>query len=90
MIARIEVRGLVQGVGYRWFACKEARRLGVAGWVRNREDGTVEVAASGSDAAVRELIARLERGPAGARVDEVRELPAAGLDDLPEHFDVRR
>jgi acylphosphatase len=90
VIVRVEVRGLVQGVGFRWFASKEARRLGVAGWVRNRDDGCVEVAASGSEDAVRELIARLERGPAGARVDEVRELPADGMDSLPDPFDVRR
>ena len=90
MIARLEVRGLVQGVGYRWFASTEARRLGVAGWVRNLENGSVEIAASGSEDAVCALIARLKRGPAGARVDEVRELPAAGLSELPEPFDVRR
>lgn len=89
VIARVEVRGLVQGVGFRWFARNEARRLGIAGWVRNREDGSVEVAASGGDEAVRALIARLQRGPSGSRVDEVRELPSAGLDELPEPFDVR-
>ncbi len=90
MIVRLEVRGLVQGVGFRWFVTKEARRLGVAGWVRNREDGSVEVAASGSEAAVQELRTRLERGPPGARVDAVRDLPVHEPDDLPESFNVRR
>ncbi len=90
MIVRLEVRGLVQGVGFRWFVTKEARRLGVAGWVRNREDGSVEVAASGSEAAVQALRARLEQGPPGARVDAVRDLPVPGHDELPELFDVRR
>jgi acylphosphatase len=83
MIARnYIVRGRVQGVGFRWFVDYEARQLGLAGWVRNNLDGTVEVLAIGSQEQQSALRGKLERGPRAARVDEVRESPAepvAGL-----------
>ena len=83
MIARnYIVRGRVQGVGFRWFVDYEARQLGLAGWVRNNLDGTVEVLAMGSEEQHSALRSKLQRGPRAARVDEVRELPAepvAGL-----------
>jgi acylphosphatase len=83
MIARnYIVRGRVQGVGFRWFVDYEARQLGLAGWVRNNLDGTVEVLAIGSQEQHSALRGKLERGPRAARVDEVRESPAepvAGL-----------
>ena len=69
MARRAVVRGRVQGVGFRYFAERAARSLGVRGWVRNRPDGTVETVAEGDDTAVTEYLARLERGPAGRRVD---------------------
>jgi acylphosphatase len=76
------VRGRVQGVGFRWFVDHEARQLGLAGWVRNNIDGTVEVLAMGSEEQHAALLAKLQRGPRASRVDEVRQLPAelvAGL-----------
>ena len=76
------VRGRVQGVGFRWFVDHEARTLGLAGWVRNNLDGTVEVLAMGAAEQHAALLAKLQRGPRASRVDEVRELPAepvAGL-----------
>jgi acylphosphatase len=83
MIARSYiVRGRVQGVGFRWFVDHEARQLGLAGWVRNNIDGTVEVLAMGSADQHAALLAKLQRGPRAARVDEVQQLPAepvAGL-----------
>jgi len=83
MIARnYIVSGRVQGVGFRWFVDYEARQLGLAGWVRNNLDGTVEVLAIGSREQHSALRGKLERGPRAARVDEVRESPAepvAGL-----------
>jgi acylphosphatase len=83
MIARSYiVRGRVQGVGFRWFVDHEARTLGLAGWVRNNLDGTVEVLAMGTEAQHAALLAKLQRGPRASRVDEVRQLPAepvAGL-----------
>jgi acylphosphatase len=83
MIARrFIVRGRVQGVGFRWFVDNEARQLGLAGWVRNNVDGTVEALAMGTEHQLAMLRNRLERGPRAARVDEVQEIPAepvAGL-----------
>jgi len=68
---RFVVRGRVQGVGFRWFVLKQARALGLAGWVRNLEDGTVEVVADGAPAAIEQLARQLASGPAAARVTEV-------------------
>jgi acylphosphatase len=85
---RAVVHGRVQGVGFRWFAERNARSLGVSGWVRNRSDGTVETVAEGDEKAVGEYLARLSRGPAGSRVDQVvvEDAAAEGL----SAFEVRR
>jgi acylphosphatase len=72
---RVEVIGAVQGVGFRWFAREAARRLDLAGWVRNRDDGSVEITVEGDDAAVERFLTQVERGPRGARVDELRRHP---------------
>jgi len=68
---RALVRGRVQGVGFRDAAVRRARSLGVLGWVRNREDGAVEVHAEGAPAAVEALVAFLREGPRGADVTGV-------------------
>jgi DNA ligase D-like protein (predicted 3'-phosphoesterase) len=65
---RAVVRGGVQGVGFREAALVEARRLGVMGWIRNEEDGTVLVHAEGPELAVEELASFLGDGPPAARV----------------------
>ena len=66
------VRGRVQGVNFRTFAASHARRLGLAGWVRNLTDGAaVEVYAEGARTAVEKLLERLRGGPGMARVDGV-------------------
>ena len=85
-----EVIGKVQGVGFRWFVREAARRANLAGWVRNRTDGRVEIAASGPENAVAELVAAARNGPPGARVDHIGELSTDGLDDLPRPFTVMR
>jgi acylphosphatase len=83
MIARrYIVRGRVQGVGFRWFVDYEARQLGLAGWVRNNMDGSVEVLAMGSEQQHSALRDKLHDGPRAARVDDVKELPAEPIAGL--------
>ncbi len=67
------VQGRVQGVGFRWFVNREAGALGLRGWVRNTEDGHVEVVAAGDGDQLAELRAALERGSRGSRVDRILE-----------------
>ena len=68
---RYIVRGRVQGVGFRWFVEREAHILGIAGWVRNNHDGSVEVLAQGTRDQLSGLHSRLREGPRAARVDGV-------------------
>jgi acylphosphatase len=77
---RASVRGRVQGVGFRAFAAREARRLGVNGWVRNEPDGSVLILAEGEDAAADAFLAWLRHGPSSAHVRSVDPewLTAAG------------
>jgi acylphosphatase len=65
------VRGRVQGVYFRAAAQREARRLGLSGWVRNRPDGSVEILAEGEEQAIRELYGWAQKGPSAARVERV-------------------
>jgi acylphosphatase len=66
------IRGRVQGVGFRYSACHEARRLGLSGWVRNTPEGDVELWAEGSGEKLNTLLRWLRRGPPGARVESVQ------------------
>lgn len=66
------VTGRVQGVSFRAWTREQAERLGVAGWVRNKPDGSVEAVISGSDDAVSALIGALHNGPMMAKVDDLR------------------
>jgi acylphosphatase len=76
---RVTVRGRVQGVGFRAATAREARHLGLSGWVRNLLEGDVEVEAAGDDAQVDALVAWLRHGPPPARVTgiDVADLPIA-------------
>jgi len=85
---RAVVRGRVQGVGFRFYAERSARALGVFGWVRNRPDGSVESFVEGEEDAVAEYLRRLERGPAGSRVEGV-DVEAADSTGA-ESFEIRR
>jgi acylphosphatase len=82
---RYLVRGRVQGVGFRWFVEREAHMLGIAGWVRNNHDGSVEVLAQGTRDQLSGLHSRLREGPRAARIDAVEvsdESPTAGLNSF--------
>jgi len=79
---RYVVRGRVQGVGFRFFVEREAHMLGVAGWVRNNYDGTVEVLAMGTREQLMGLRSRLREGPRAARVDAVDESDAKPIPGL--------
>ncbi len=83
------VRGRVQGVGFRWFVRETATALGLAGRVRNRSDGTVEVEAEGDDAAIADLRRELAKGPRGAAVEAVDEL-SPGAQPLERPFSIER
>jgi acylphosphatase len=84
---RLVVRGRVQGVWFRESMRREAEALGVAGWVRNRLDGTVEAVVEGEPEAVRRLVRWAHRGPEAAQVTAVEE-SEADLGDL-QRFEKR-
>jgi len=68
----VTIKGRVQGVGFRYSLRERARSRAIAGWVRNNPDGSVEAVFEGAPEAVDALVAWCHRGPAGARVDDVR------------------
>ncbi|MGZ4814521.1 MAG: acylphosphatase [Terriglobales bacterium] len=76
------VRGRVQGVGFRWYVEREAQTLGIAGWVRNRSDGTVEVLAQGTRDQLFALRSKLQQGPRASRVDDVEEVESEVQHDM--------
>ena len=86
----LEIRGRVQGVGFRWFIVEKAEQLNLAGWVRNRRDGCVEIAAAGPADALKQLDAAARQGPRGALVEEVRDLGAVAAESLPRPFEIAR
>ena len=86
----LEVRGRVQGVGFRWYVMRIARELGLAGWIKNRPDGIVELAAAGERAGLAKLEAAVSAGPPGARVEEVRNLGGIAPDSLEVPFGIAR
>ncbi|MEX0827167.1 MAG: acylphosphatase [Acidimicrobiia bacterium] len=74
---RVVVAGRVQGVGFRWSTRRAAERIGVTGWVRNREDGAVEAHIEGPAERVAAMVAWLEQGPAEAKVASVETAEAS-------------
>jgi acylphosphatase len=78
-IVRVRVAGRVQGVSYRAWTCREARRLQLTGWVRNRLDGTVEALFVGAAEDVAAMIEACRRGPRLAWVESV------AVDEAAEH-----
>lgn len=77
----LTIRGRVQGVGFRAFIERQAIERALDGWVRNRQDGSVEAVLAGASHAVEAVLGACRQGPPGARIEdlEVREEEAAGL-----------
>ena len=73
MVCHYLVKGRVQGVGFRWFVQREASGIGLKGWVRNTDEGHVEIVAAGEPEDLAELKAVLRKGSRGSRVDAVIE-----------------
>ena len=73
MVIHYLVKGRVQGVGFRWFVQREAAEIGLRGWVRNTDQGHVEVVAAGKPKELAELKDALRKGSRGSRVDAVAE-----------------
>jgi acylphosphatase len=84
----VTVVGRVQGVGFRMFAFDRARALQLQGWVANESGGSVRVVAEGSEADLLRLLAAVREGPAGGRVDDVRESWSDATGGLPP-FSIR-
>ena len=87
---RYFVSGMVQGVGYRYFARQAAQRLGLAGYVKNLRDGRVEVYAIGPACSLASLRTALDRGPQGASVSGVTEEDTTIDPKFADRFSVER
>jgi len=85
-VVHIEVAGKVQGIGFRGFVQEQARVLQLAGWVRNLSSGNVEIAASGTEDAIRSLLSAVRVGPEGANVKQVITLVPQPTLELPYPF----
>jgi acylphosphatase len=86
----VRVTGVVQGVGFRWFVRERARRLSLAGWVRNLPDGTVEVAASGEEGQLELLRGELRKGPPGAQVEALEAMSGGAPEPVEAPFTILR
>jgi acylphosphatase len=84
----ITVRGRVQGVGFRYFVVRNARRLGLKGWTMNMPDGSVFIVAEGPGAQLQELLSAVKEGPPSAVVSEVSFKVKEALNE-PEGFYIR-
>jgi acylphosphatase len=85
---KFKISGRVQGVGYRYFAVRVARELGLKGWVRNLSDGRVEAYAAGPVRVIEDFEARLRLGPPAGEVRDVTVEDSA-VDARIEGFDIR-
>ena len=85
----LRIVGRVQGVGFRWFVTKEARRLGLLGFVRNNPDGSVEVVADGLPEDLEQMERLCRQGPRGARVERVERLSSPSVEQSFTTFEVR-
>lgn len=89
MRAHLVIQGIVQGVGYRYSTYRKALQLGLTGWVRNREDGSVEAVFEGPPERVEEMIKWCYIGPRGARVDKIDVEKEDSADNIYTRFEIR-
>ena len=85
-VRALKLYGRVQGVGFRWWTCRQAEQLGLRGSVRNCRDGTVDVKMGGPPERLEEMANRLSEGPPAARVSRIEELEPPT--DLPDGFEI--
>lgn len=78
----IEIKGRVQGVGFRQFALNKARQLDIKGWVMNAQNGDVRVMAKGKEDDVKTFIDYLKSGPSMARVENFSKYQMQEIDDF--------
>lgn len=77
-----QVKGVVQGVGFRWYTQRKAVQLGLRGWVRNEPDGRVRLLAEGPEEALQELLKAVQVGPRSSRVTDVEVEWRDQIEDL--------
>lgn len=87
---RYRVTGRVQGVGFRYFTRREAARIGVTGWVRNRPDRSVEAVAQGAPERLTEFEGELHRGPRWSKVSGVDSKDESSMHEDFSSFEIRR
>ncbi len=83
MLIHIEITGRVQGVGFRDWAVRTAKKMNVSGWVRNRIRGSVEILAEGADTDINAFLGACHKGPLWARVQSVRPVSVPDAVVLP-------
>lgn len=86
--AHMVVKGLVQGVGFRYFAYRHATQLGLTGFAKNRFDGSVEIEVEGKRSTVEEFLAQIKVGPRSAQVTDVK-IEWKDFQNCYPHFDIR-
>ena len=86
---RFVVRGVVQGVGFRWFVMREALQLKLGGWVSNLADGSVEVVADGPEEAIARIEQALGKGPRGAVVASVEKTLSSHQGEIDKPFSIK-
>lgn len=89
MRAHLRIYGIVQGVGYRYSTFRKAVQLGLTGWVRNREDGSVEAVFEGPPEKVEEMIQWCYVGPRGAKVSKIDIVREESTDKSYDKFEIR-
>jgi acylphosphatase len=84
LLYKIHIRGYVQGVGFRWSAAREAKSLGITGFVSNLEDGSVYIEAEGPASRLKDFIEWCKKGPGLSKVEsvETESLPAVNYSEF--------